>query len=124
MDEPELVSRQVIRAAIAVHRTLGPGLLESLYLQCLCIELEEAGIQFRTQVPVPVVYRGRTVPLGFRMDLLVADAIIVEVKAVASLIPAHEGQLLTYLRLSGLRVGLLMNFHAPLLKDGLRRLVV
>ena len=124
MAEPTVLSSHVIRSAIAVHRALGPGLLESLYLQCLCVELEEDGIAFRTQVPVPVVYRGRTVPLGFRMDLLVADSIIVEVKAVANLIPAHEAQLLTYLRLSGLRLGLLMNFHAPLLKDGLRRLVV
>ncbi len=114
----------VIRAAIEVHRVLGPGLLEAVYRQFLCIGLEEAGLPVRTQVPVPVAYRGRNVPLGFRMDLLVTEAIIVEVKAVASLIPAHEARLLTYPRPSGIRTGLLMNVHAPRLKDGLKRLVV
>lgn len=124
MLEPTTLSGRVIRAAITVHRTLGGGLLESAYLHCLCIELEEAGIPYRTQVPVPVTYRGRTLPLGFRIDLLVNGSIIVEAKAVASLLPVHEAQLLTYLRLSGIRIGLLMNFHALRLKDGLKRVVV
>ena len=88
------------------------------------IELADAGISFQSQAMVPVQYKGRSIPLGFRSDIVVADAIIVEIKAVAAIVPAHEAQLLTYLRMSGMRLGLLMNFHAPTLKDGLKRFII
>lgn len=118
------LSERVIGAGIEVHRTLGAGLLESVYLACLALELELAGIPSRRQVALPVRYKGLAVPLGFRADMIVAETIVVEVKAVPAILPVHEAQLLTYLRLSGLRVGLLMNFHAPRLKDGLKRLAL
>lgn len=118
------LSEQVIGAGIEVHRTLGAGLLESVYLACLGLELELAGIPSRRQVALPVRYKGLAVPLGFRADMIVAETIVVEVKAVPTILPVHEAQLLTYLRLSGLRVGLLMNFHAPRLKDGLKSVVL
>ena len=118
------LSERVIGAGIEVHRTLGAGLLESVYLACLALELELAGIPSRRQVALPVRYKGLAVPLGFRADMIVAETIVVEVKAVPTILPVHEAQLLTYLRLSGLRVGLLMNFHAPRLKDGLKRLAL
>jgi GxxExxY protein len=118
------LTNRIIGLAIEVHRTIGPGLLESVYAECLCDELAQAGIPFQPQAGVPVTYKGKTLPLGFRADILVADAIIVEVKAVAALLPAHDAQVLTYLRMSHIRVGLLMNFHAIRLKDGLRRFIV
>jgi GxxExxY protein len=118
------LTERIIGLAIEVHRFVGPGLLESVYRECLCLELEQAGIRFETEVAVPVVYKGSTIPLGFRADILVHGVVMVEVKALASLLPAHEAQILTYLRMSGIRVGLLMNFHAKLLKDGLLRFVV
>ena len=103
---------------------IGPGLLESVYVECLGMELEQAGIPFESQAPIPVIYKGRTILLGFRADILVDNAIILEIKAVALLLPAHEAQLLTYLRMSRISVLLLMNFHARLLKDGLLRFVI
>jgi len=118
------LSERVIGMAIEVHQVVGPGLLESFYQDCMCIELEDAGIPFQSQVIVPTVCKGRTIRLGFRADIVVADAIILEIKGVASLIPAHDAQILTYLRMSHIRVGLLMNFHAPRLKDGLRRFIM
>ena len=118
------LTEQVIGLAIEVHRGVGPALLESVHEECLCLELERAGIAFERQVMVPIVYKGTTIPLGFHADVVVANAIILEIKAVASLLPAHDAQLLTYLRMSEPRVGLLMNFHAPRLKDGLRRFIV
>jgi GxxExxY protein len=114
----------IIRLAIDFHRHVGPGLLESVYERCLCVELEDAGIPFKTQVTVPVIYKGRHIPLGFRADILVDGKVIVEAKAIAALLPNHETQLMTYLRMSQIRVGLLMNFHAPTLRQGLRRFVV
>lgn len=119
----QTLTEQVIGLAIRVHKELGPGLLESVYETCLAFELREAGIPFRRQKAVPIVYRGVHLDAGFRADLLIADDLIVEIKAVDRLIPSHEAQLLTYLRMSGCQVGLLMNFNAVLLKDGLRRLV-
>lgn len=114
---------QVVDAAIQVHSALGPGLLESAYVACLAHELRARRIRVQTQLPLPVVYRGTRLEVGYRIDLLVCDAVIVEVKAVASLLPIHEAQLLSYLRLSGHRVGLLINFHVPMLRDGIRRMV-
>ena len=114
---------RVIGLAIAVHKELGPGLLESAYETCLAFELKHACIPFRRQVPMPIVYRGFHLDTGFRADLLIAEELILEIKAADRLIPAHEAQILTYLRMSGCPVGLLLNFNAVLLKDGLRRFV-
>ncbi len=125
----DALSNRLIGLAIDVHRAIGPGLLETVYQECICMELEDAGIQFQSQVMVPVRYKGHWIPLnflplGFRADIVVEDAVILEIKAVAAIVPAHEAQILTYLRMSGMRLGLLMNFHAVKLKDGLKRFVV
>ena len=114
---------EIIAAAIEVHRELGPGLLESSYEMCLARELELRGIAVEFQKPLPLKYKGIKLNCGYRLDLLVASAVIVEVKSVAALAPIHEAQLLTYLKLTGVRVGVLMNFNVLALKDGLRRLV-
>jgi GxxExxY protein len=118
------LTERIIGLAIQVHRQTGPGLLESVYAACLGFELEQAGIPLLRQVGIPVFYKGMQTPLGFRTDILVADTVILEIKAVPGLLPAHEAQLLTYLRMSRLPVGLLMNFHAMRLTDGLKRFVV
>ena len=118
------LTEQVIGLAIEVHRVIGPGMLESVYEGCLCHELAQAGIAFARQVGIPVTYKGVEFDEGFRADILVDHQVVVEIKAVANLVPAHDAQVLTYLRMSGLRVGLLMNFHARLLKHGLRRFVI
>ena len=120
-DERDLVSERVIGAAIEVHRILGPGLLESVYQKCLCHELTLRGVNHRPQVELPVLYKQVDLGCEFFMDLVVEDELVVELKAVEKLVPIHEAQLLTYLRLSGYRRGLLINFNVPLLKDGLRR---
>lgn len=114
----------IIGAAIAVHRALGPGLLESIYEQCLAFELEERGLDVKRQVAMPVVYRDRQCGQGFRVDLLVSDSVIVELKSCEPLLPLHESQLLSYLRMSGKRVGLLINFSVARLKDGIIRRVL
>ena len=118
------LTERVIGLAIEVHAITGPGLLESAYQTFLCMELEDAGIPFVSQAVVPVIYKSRKVPMGFRADILVADCLIVEVKAVSAIAPEHRAQLLTYLRMSQIRVGLLMNFNARKLKHGLLRCVV
>lgn len=118
------LSRRIIGLAIEVHRLIGPGLLESAYEECLCREFELAGLPFRRQVPVPVEYKGHRLECGYRLDLVVDNRVLVELKAVEHLLPIHEAQVLTYLRLTGLRIGLLMNFHALRLTDGVRRLVL
>lgn len=121
MDE---ISERVIGAAISVHRELGPGLLESAYQACLAFELRESGLQLQTQVPLPVVYRGVKLDCGYRLDFVVEGQLLIELKAVEKLQAIHEAQVLSYLKLSGIRLGLLMNFHSQLLKDGIRRLVL
>ena len=121
--EVDALAREVVDSAIKVHRTLGPGLLESVYEACLGRELDVRGIPIKVQVPVTVHYEGLRLEAGFRADLLVANQVIVELKAVEGLLPIHEAQLLTYLKLLDLRLGLLINFNVPLLKDGIRRLV-
>jgi GxxExxY protein len=118
------LGERVIGLAIAVHRHLGPGLLESAYEECLCLELQGAGIGYRRQVPLPIVYKGVRLDCGYRMDIVAEDEIIIEVKAIEQLLPIHDGQILTYLRLSGIRAGLLMNFNSVVLKNGLRRFVL
>ncbi|SPE22347.1 PDDEXK_3 family protein [Burkholderiales bacterium] len=120
----EKLSERVIGLAIDVHREIGPGLLESVYERCLCHELGQVGIAFERQVAVPAFYKGERLDEGFRADIVVENAIILEIKAVAAILPAHEAQLQTYLRMSRIRIGLIMNFGASRLKDGLRRFVV
>lgn len=114
----------IIGAAIEVHRQLGAGLLESTYEECLCHELHLRGIRFMRQLELPVSYKGLKLACGYRIDLLVEDTVVVELKAVEQLLPVHEAQLLTYLHLANKPVGLLINFNVPLLKDGIRRRVL
>jgi GxxExxY protein len=117
-----VVSEAFIGACVEVHRNLGPGLLETAYEECLCLELESRGIRFVRQQAMPVFYRGSPVDCGYRLDLIVENALVVELKAVERLLPIHEAQLLTYLKLSGYEVGLLINFNVPILTRGIRRL--
>lgn len=117
------ITEHVIGAAIEVHRCLGPGLLESIYEECLALELDLRALRVERQKPVPVAYKGRVVGADLRVDLLVERKVIVEVKAIEKLLNVHDAQLLTYLRLTSLEVGLLINFHVPRLSDGIRRLV-
>jgi len=123
-DEDDPLTRSVIGAAIEVHRHLGPGLLESVYHRCLAHELTLRSIPHETLVGVPVWYKGLALGEDLVMDLVVARELVLELKAVDELLPVHEAQLLTYLRLSGIRRGLLMNFNVRFLKDGIRRRVL
>ena len=123
MDHINGLTERVIGAAIEVHRAMGPGLLESTYEVCLAAELVHLGLRVDRQVAVPVVYRDVKLECGYRMDMLVEERVVVELKVVARIEPVHVSQVLTYLRLSGCRVGLLINFNTPLLKaGGIRRL--
>jgi GxxExxY protein len=121
--EADAVASLVIDAGLKVHRALGPGLLESVYEACLVQELESRGRRVRRQVSLPVEYEGLRLDGGYRLDVLVDDLVVVEVKAVETVMRLHEAQLITYLKLSGIRLGLLMNFNVALFKDGVRRLV-
>ena len=121
VDQDSALTGRVIGAAIEVHRTLGPGLLESVYEACLCDELAQAGIRFTRQEKLPVLYKGRTIDCDLRMDLVVEKSLVLEVKAVQQILPVHEAQLLTYLKISGIPLGLLLNFNEVTLKDGIRR---
>jgi GxxExxY protein len=118
-----LVER-VIGCAITVHRELGPGLLETVYRRCMCAELATAEIPFRTEVVVPVIYRNLRLDAGHRIDILVDQRLVVEVKAVERLLPIHTAQVVTYLRLANAKQGLLMNFNSPRLKDGLKSVLL
>ncbi len=122
MDENEL-SNKIVGAAIEVHRTLGPGLLESTYEECLCHELALNEILFERQAVMPVVYKGNLLDCGYRVDVIVDRKVILELKSVAEIQPIHKAQLLTYLKLSGLKLGLLLNFNVVLMKDGVNRFV-
>ena len=117
------LSEQLIGACIEVHRALGPGLLESAYEECLCHELSLRSIPYERQVSLPVIYKGIKLDCGYRLDLVVAGKIVVELKAVEALMPVHDAQVLTYLKLTGKSVGLLVNFNVPVLKAGLKRIV-
>jgi GxxExxY protein len=121
-DDLERIVHQVIGCAIEVHRVLGPGLLESIYHECLPFELTAKGLRFEADKCVPVDYKGRRVGAGFKLDLVVEDCVIVEMKAVQALHPVHEAQVITYLKLTGCPAGVLLNFNTVLLRDGLRRL--
>ena len=113
----------IIGTAIEVHRHLGPGLLESAYEECLCQELTLRKTPFKRQFPLPVSYKGKNLDCGYRIDLLVKDEVVVELKTVEKLLPIHEAQTLTYMKLGGWQVGLLLNFNVPILKYGIKRLV-
>ena len=118
------LSNKVIGCAIEVHRNLGPGLLESTYEQCLAHEFKIEGMPFKLQHPLPVEYKGIKLDCGYRIDLLVANSLIVELKCVENVLPIHQAQLLTYMKLSGIKIGLLMNFNVKYMKDGIRRMVL
>ena len=124
-DLPDInqITSRIIKAAIEVHRALGPGLFESVYLACLLHELRAAGLRVETQKPLPVVYKDVILDCGFRLDLIVEGKVIVEIKSVAVLAPVHSAQLKTYLALTGCPAGLLINFYVPVLKDGLTRVL-
>jgi len=118
------ITEKIIGAAIEVHKALGPGLLESAYEECLCRELTLRGMSFERQKALPIEYKGVKLDCGYRLDLLVAGVVVVEIKAVEVVQPIHEAQLLTYLRLGGWKLGLLINFNVPVLKDGIRRRIL
>jgi GxxExxY protein len=122
--EYDPLTAKVIGCAIAVHRVLGPGLLESAYEECLCYELAQAGLNFRRKVSLPVVYKEVRLECGYRMDIVVEDRAVIELNTVDSLLPIHEAQHLTYLKLSGLQVGLILNFHVTVMKHGIKRMAL
>ena len=122
--EFDALSNKVIGCAIEVHRNLGPGLLESTYEQCLAHELKIAEIPFKLQFPLPVEYKGIKLDCGYRIDLFVDNSLIVELKSVDNVLPIHQAQLLTYMKLSGIKIGLLMNFNVQYLKSGIKRMVL
>ena len=116
------ITEKIIGCSIEVHRALGPGLLESAYEECLCFELAQKKLSFERQVPLPVIYKGVNLDCGYRMDLVVEDLVIIEIKAVEKIIPVHEAQLLSYLKLAKKPIGLLLNFHVSVLKKGIKRI--
>src|SRR5262249_22391957 len=118
------LTHEIVGAAIEVHRHLGPGLLESSYRECLCRELLLRGVAFQKEYQLPLYYKGINLDCGYRADIVVENQVLIELKAVHSLIPVHEAQLLTYLRLGGWKIGLLINFNVPVLKDGIRRRIL
>ncbi len=122
--EIERVAHEIVDTAFKIHSKLGPGLLESAYLAFMIYELEKRGLQVAKEVPLPVVYEDVRLDLGYRIDLIVNDCVLVELKAVEKLHPIHEAQLLTYLKLTGKRLGLLINFNTRLIKDGIKRMVL
>jgi GxxExxY protein len=122
-DRLDLITGRIIGAAIEVHKKLGPGLLESAYEICMAYELRQLGYKIEQQKPLPVVYKDVKLDCGYRLDMAVEDAVIVEIKAVQQLAPINDAQLLSYLRFSGMKVGLLINFHVRVLKNGLKRIV-
>ena len=123
MTEANALTERIIGAAIEVHRNLGPGLLESVYEECLCYELVSTGLEFKRQVHLPVSYKGIKLDCGYKLDLLVENSVIVEIKSNEGLAPVHCAQLLTYLRIAEKPIGLLINFNVPVLKNGLKRIV-
>src|SRR5947209_20059338 len=123
-EQNDLLTERIIGFAIEVHRRLGPGLLESAYEECLCYELGANDLAFRRQVPLPVVYKSVRLDCGYRIDIIVDDRVIVELKTAERLLPIHDAQVLTYMKLSGIPTGLLLNFNTAVLKDGIRRLML
>lgn len=122
--ETETIAKEIVDSAFKIHSALGPGLLESVYEACLCHELNKRGIAFKSQVSLPVLYDGIRLDAGLRLDLLVADRVIVELKAVERMNPLFSAQLQTYLKLTGHRLGLLINFNVVVIKEGIKRIVL
>ncbi len=122
-DEVEAIGKKVLDAAFQVHTALGPGLLESVYEACLAHELKQSGLNVQTQVVLPVTYKELRIEAGFRLDFLIEQMVIVEIKAIETIIPLHQAQLLTYLKLAGLHLEYLINFNVPHLKNGIKRMV-
>ncbi len=122
--EVEEVGRELVGAAFSVHRELGPGLLESVYESCVCHELALRGVPFRKQVVLPITYKGLKLQSGLRLDLLIGGSVIAELKAVRAIEPVFEAQLLSYLKITGLRLGFLINFNVPLIRDGIFRVAL
>ena len=122
--ESAILTKEVINCAIKVHKALGPGLLESAYEECLSYELNKSGLMIRRQVPVPIVYEEVKLECGYRIDILVEETLILELKSVEALAPIHEAQILTYMKFANKKIGLLMNFNCTLLKNGLKRYVL
>ena len=118
------LSRQVIGLGIEVHKHLGPGLLESVYQECLAYELSAHGIQFQKEMDIPVIYKGQDLNMNYRIDFLIEGRLIIELKAVESILGIHKAQLLTYMKLTKIKTGLLMNFNTPVLKNGIQRFVL
>ncbi len=123
MKEEDMLSKEIIGAAIEVHRHFGPGLLESAYEECLCRELEIRDIEFDRQKPLALVYKGIALDCGYKLDILVKGKVILELKSVNNIEPIHDAQLLTYLKLTDLKLGILINFNVPVLKEGIKRIV-
>ena len=123
MSKENEISNEVIGAAIEVHRNLGPGLLESAYEECLCYEFDQRGIKYERQKPLPIAYKKTKLDCGYRLDLVVNDLVILELKAVDQIQPIHNAQVLTYLKLSKLKLGILINFNVTVLKNGIKRIV-
>jgi GxxExxY protein len=122
--EKDQIASEIVDAAFKVHQALGPGLLETVYEVCLAHELHRRGLAFERQVSFPITYEGLKLESGLRLDLLVERQVIIEIKAVESLLPVHQAQVLSYLKLSGLRLGFLINFNVPLIKQGLKRIAL
>ena len=123
-DEIERVAHEIVDAAFRIHSKLGPGLLESTYRVVMTYELRKRGLDVKVEVPLPVVYEEVRLDAGYRLDLLVNDCVVVELKSAEKVIPLHEAQLLTYLKLTGYRLGVLINFNTKLIKDGIKRIVL
>jgi len=123
MKDIEEIGRNIVHSAIKVHKALGPGLLESVYQKCLAYELEKAGLTVACEVPLPVKYEFVTIDAGFRIDMMIQQTVIIENKTVDKIAPIHEAQLLTYLKLTNLKLGFLLNWNVPLMKDGMKRMV-
>jgi len=123
MNDIEEIGRNIVHSAIKVHKALGPGLLESVYQKCLAYELEKTGLTVACEVPLPVKYETVIIDAGFRIDMMIQRTVIVENKTVEKLLPIHEAQLLTYLKLTKLKLGFLLNWNVPLMKDGIKRMV-
>ena len=122
-EELELIGKAIVNSAIKVHRTLGPGLLESVYQRCLTYELEKSDLQVKCETHLPVKYEDIEIDAGFRIDMIVNASVIIENKTVDKIAPIHEAQLLTYLKIANLKLGFLLNWNVPLMKDGIRRMV-
>lgn len=122
-EETEQIAKSIVNCIFNVHSNLGPGLLESVYELCLCQELKASCLKFQKQKEIPITYRGLKIDSGLRLDIVVEDRIILELKAVEDILPVHMAQLMTYLKLSNMHLGFLVNFNVPLIKDGIKRII-